>query len=224
MYKITKRTFDIFSSLVALILLSPILLPIMVLLKLTSEGEVFYLQQRIGLKNKPFMIYKFATMLKNSSKMKGGFITVKNDPRLTLMGGFLRKSKINELPQLLNILEGNMSVVGPRPVMRVSFESYPKKTQNIIYNVKPGLTGIGSIIFRDEEEIITKVKNDGGDILKYYKNSIYPYKGDLEIWYQKNMSFILDLKIIFLTGWVVFFPKSKLHEKLLRNLPHKDKL
>ena len=194
MYKLTKRLFDIFSSSIALIFLSPLLLTIIVLLRLTSEGEVFYFQERIGIHNKPFKIFKFATMLKNSSKMKGGYITIKNDPRVTFVGGFLRKSKINELPQLLNVFLGHMSVVGPRPVMRVSFESYPKEIQKVIYNVKPGLTGIGSIIFRDEEDIITNVKSEGGDIWDFYKNTIYPFKGKLEVWYQKNKSFLLDIK------------------------------
>jgi lipopolysaccharide/colanic/teichoic acid biosynthesis glycosyltransferase len=222
MYKLTKRLFDILSSSIALILLSPLLLPIIVLLKLTSEGEVFYFQERIGMYNKPFKIFKFATMLKNSSKMKGGYITVKNDPRLTFMGGFLRKSKINELPQLLNILLGHMSVVGPRPVMPVSFESYPEEIQKVIYNVKPGLTGIGSIIFRDEEDIITKVKSDGGDIWDFYKNTIYPFKGELEIWYQKNKSFLLDIKLIFITAFVIFFSNSKIYDKLFTDLPKRN--
>ena len=222
MYKLTKRLFDILSSSIALILLSPLLLPIIVLLRLTSEGEVFYFQERIGMYNKPFKIFKFATMLKNSSKMKGGYITVKNDPRLTYMGAFLRKSKINELPQLLNVFLGHMSVVGPRPVMRVSFESYPKEIQKVIYNVKPGLTGIGSIIFRDEEDIITKVKSDGGDIWDFYKNTIYPFKGKLEIWYQKNKSFLLDIKLIFITAWVIFFPNSKIYDKLFIDLPKRN--
>ena len=222
MYKLTKRLFDILSSSIALILLSPLLLPIIVLLRLTSEGEVFYFQERIGMYNKPFKIFKFATMLKNSSKMKGGYITVKNDPRLTFMGGFLRKSKINELPQLLNILLGHMSVVGPRPVMPVSFESYAEEIQKVIYNVKPGLTGIGSIIFRDEEDIITKVKSDAGDIWDFYKNTIYPFKGELEIWYQKNKSFLLDIKLIFITAWVIFFPNSKIYDKLFTDLPKRN--
>ena len=222
MYKLTKRIFDILSSSIALIILSPILLPIIILLRLTSEGEVFYFQERIGMYNKPFKIFKFATMLKNSSKMKGGYITVKNDPRLTFMGGFLRKSKINELPQLLNILLGHMSVVGPRPVMPVSFESYPDEIQKVIYNVKPGLTGIGSIIFRDEEDIITKVKSDGGDIWDFYKNTIYPFKGELEIWYQKNKSFLLDIKLIFITAWVIFFSNSKIYNKLFTDLPKRN--
>jgi len=204
-----------------MLVLSPLLLPIMLLLRLTSEGEVFYFQQRIGYLNKPFMIYKFATMLKNSSKMKGGYITVKNDPRLTFLGGFLRKSKINELPQLCNILLGDMSVVGPRPVMQVSFESYPRNIQNVIYNVKPGLTGIGSIIFRDEEEIITKVKINGGDIWDFYKNVIYPFKGEVELWYQKNKSITLDLMIIFITIWVIIFPHTRIYEKIFKTLPRR---
>ena len=222
MYKFSKRIFDIASSLIACIILAPILLPIVILLRLTSEGEIFYLQERVGLYQKPFMIYKFATMLKNSTKMSGGIITVKNDPRVTFMGGFLRKSKINELPQLVNILLGNMSIVGPRPVMNVSFESYPLGVQKVIYNVKPGLTGIGSIIFRDEEELITNVKNNGGDIWEFYKDEIYPFKGELEMWYQYNKSFFLDLKLIFITAWVIFSPNSKIHEKLFKDLPKRS--
>lgn len=154
--------------------------------------------------------------------MKGGFITVKNDPRLTFMGGFLRKSKINELPQLFNIFLGHMSVIGPRPVMRVSFESYPENIQKVIYNVKPGLSGIGSIIFRDEEEIITEVKTNGGDIWDFYKNTIYPFKGSLELWYQKKKSFILDLQLIFLTVWVIVFPNSRIYEKWFKDLPKRN--
>ena len=222
MYLITKRIFDIISSTIALLLLSPLFLPIMILLKLTSEGEVFYFQERVGMNKKPFKIFKFATMLKNSSKIKGGYITVKNDPRITFMGSFLRKSKINELPQLFNIFLGQMSVIGPRPVMRVSFESYPENIQKVIYDVKPGLSGIGSIIFRDEEEIITKVKNNGGDIWDFYKNTIYPFKGSLELWYQKKKSFFLDLQLIFLTAWVILFPTSKLYEKWFKDLPKRN--
>jgi len=222
MYLITKRIFDIISSTTALLLLSPFFLPIMILLKFTSEGEVFYFQERIGKNQKSFKIFKFATMLKNSSKMNGGYITVKNDPRLTFMGGFLRKSKINELPQLINVFLGHMSIIGPRPVMRVSFESYPKKVQKVIYNVRPGLSGIGSIIFRDEEEIISKVKTNGGDIWDFYKNTIYPFKGDLEIWYQKNKSFFLDIQLIYLTIWVIVFPNSKIYENWFKDLPKRN--
>ena len=219
MYNIFKRFFDILTSGIAILFLSPLLVPVIIGLRLTGEGYVWYKQERLGYKNKPFLIWKFATMLKNSANMPGGYITVKKDPRLTPMGDFLRKSKINELPQLFNIFFGHMSVVGPRPVMRVSFEAYPNEVQKVIYNVKPGLTGIGSIIFRDEEELITDVKNNGGDLWDFYKGKIYPFKGQLEIWYQNNKSFMLDLKLIFLTAWVILAPTSKLYEKWFKDLP-----
>ena len=222
MYLIIKRLFDFFSSLIVIIIILPFMLPIIILLKFTSEGEIFYLQERIGYNNKKFMIYKFATMLKNSSKMKGGYITTKNDSRLTFMGNFLRKSKINEIPQLINIIKGDMSVVGPRPVMQISFDSYPANIQELIYKSKPGLTGIGSIIFRDEENLITNEKNKGRDIIDFYKNKIYPYKGKLEIWYLDNRSLLLDLILILITIWVVIYPKSQSIYTLFKNLPKKE--
>ena len=222
MYNVLKRCFDILASGIAIFILSPLLIPVIIGLKLTGEGYVWYKQERLGYKNKPFFIWKFATMLKNSANMPGGYITVKKDPRLTPMGNFLRKSKINELPQLFNIFTGKMSVVGPRPVMKISFEAYPDDIKRIIYNVKPGLTGVGSIIFRDEEELITEVKNSGGDIHEFYVNKIYPHKGNLEIWYQQNKSFILDLKLIVLTAWVILFPNSRLYEKWLKDLPKRN--
>ena len=222
MYNILKRFFDTLASGIAILILSPLLVPIIIGLKFTGEGYVFYKQERVGYKNKPFLIWKFATMLKNSSKMPGGIMTTKKDPRITPMGGFLRKSKINELPQLFNIFFGHMSVVGPRPVMKISFEAYQKEIQKVIYNVKPGLTGIGSIIFRDEEKLITDVKDNGGDLWDFYKNTIYPFKGNLELWYQNNKSFSLDLKLIFLTTWVILSPTSNLYEKWFKDLPKRN--
>src|SRR5690606_32878377 len=193
MYRTFKRVCDIVVSGIALVILAPLLIPIMIGLKLTGEGYIWYKQERVGYKNKPFLIWKFATMLKDSPNMAGGIMTTKKDPRITPMGGFLRKSKINELPQLINIFKGDMSIVGPRPVMRISFEAYPAEVQKVIYNVKPGLTGIGSIIFRDEEELITQVKNKGEDTWAFYKNHIYPFKGEVEKWYQQNESLIVDI-------------------------------
>ena len=219
MYLFIKRFFDVVFALLALIILSPLLIPIVIFLKLTGEGYVFYFQERVGFKNKNFNILKFATMLKNSPNMPGGYITVKKDPRLTPMGGFLRKSKINELPQLVNILIGDMSFVGPRPTMPVSFKVYPDDIKKVIYNVKPGLTGIGSIIFRDEETLITEVKQKGGDVQDFYTNIITPYKSMAEKWYQKNFSFSTDLKILFLTAWGIIFPKSNLLFKVFSDLP-----
>ena len=222
MYIFFKRCSDIVSSLIALLILSPLLIPIVIGLKLTGEGYIFYFQERVGRKNKLFNIYKFATMLKDSVNMKGGLITTKKDPRITPMGGFLRNSKINELPQLLNILFGHMSVVGPRPVMQKSFDQYPDDVKKVIYNVKPGLTGIGSLIFRDEEELITRVRDSGDDTWAYYKDVIYPHKGQLEQWYQENYSFWTDLKIIIATAWAVIRPKSDIAYRWFNGIPKRD--
>jgi len=222
MYVILKRIFDIISALIAILILSPLLIPIIIGLIFTGEGYVWYKQERMGYNNHPFLIWKFATMLKDSPNMAGGVITTKNDPRITPMGGFLRNTKINELPQLFNILFGQMSVVGPRPVMKISFEAYPDNVKKIIYNSKPGLTGIGSIIFRDEEELITKIKNEGGDTWDFYKSKIYPFKGKLELWYLNNKSFLVDFKIILTTIWVIIIPNSKIYKKLFKNLPNRE--
>lgn len=222
MYLIFKRCCDILLSSVLLIILSPLLIPIIIGLKLTGEGYIFYRQDRIGFKNKKFAILKFATMLKDSPNMSGGVITTKKDPRITPMGGFLRKSKINELPQLFNIFVGDMSFVGPRPVMSISFNAYPSEVQSVIYNVKPGLTGIGSIIFRDEEELITSVKNKGEDPWEFYTSKIYPFKGEVEKWYQANFNFYADIKIILITAFVIFFPSSNIVYKSFKNLPKRD--
>jgi lipopolysaccharide/colanic/teichoic acid biosynthesis glycosyltransferase len=222
MYLLFKRLCDIAVSGVALLLLAPLLIPIIIGLRFTGEGYIWYKQERIGYQNKPFLIWKFATMLKDSVNMQGGIITTKRDPRITPMGGFLRKSKINELPQLINILKGDMSVVGPRPVMQKSFEVYPKDVQATIYNVKPGLTGIGSIIFRDEEELITQVKKKGEDTWEFYANSIYPFKGKLEKWYQKNKSVVVDLKIIIITAWVIINPLSDMVYRWFKDVPKRS--
>ena len=217
MHKFFKRLLDITVSLTAIILLLPVFLPIIIILKFSSEGEVFYLQERHGIYNSKFQIWKFATMLKNSMSIGTGSITLKDDPRVTKIGSFLRKTKINELPQIINILKGDISLVGPRPLVSKTFKAYDEDIQSKIYNVKPGLTGIGSIIFRDEESIISSVKNE--DPHDFYKRVIAPYKGKLEMWYQENNSFFLDLQLIFMTAWVILFPASKLYEKWFKDLP-----
>ena len=219
MYLVLKRIFDIVFSSVAIILLSPILILIIVILKLTGEGEVFYLQERVGYKTKSFMIYKFATMIKNSPNIGAGDVTLRNDPRVTKVGKYLRESKLNELPQLFNIFMGDISVIGPRPLMRAGFERYSLNFQNSVYNVKPGLTGIGSIVFRDEERILTESELPPHEC---YKEIILPYKGELEIWYQTNCTFFLDVQLTFMTAWVIIFPDSKLYEKWFKNLPQRN--
>lgn len=222
MYKLLKRLLDIIISLIALILLLPLFIPIIILLRITAEGEVFYFQERIGLKNSRFHIWKFATMLKNSMNMGTGSITLQNDFRVTTIGKFLRKTKINELPQIVNILKGDISLVGPRPLVTKTFLAYSEEIQSKIYNVKPGLTGIGSIVFRDEESLISGVKDE--DPHEFYKRVIAPYKGELEMWYYNNKSLCLDFQLIFLTAWTIIFPKSRLYEKWFKNLPKRELL
>src|ERR1700712_2110207 len=181
MYRIIKRLIDILLATTALILLSPILIPSIIILLFTGEHEVFYFQKRVGYKNKLFQIWKFATMQKNSPNIGTGEITLRNDPRVTKFGKILRMTKINELPQIINVFKGDMSIVGPRPLMEVSFKLYNPEVQKVIYNSKPGITGIGSIMFRDEEKILS----DAADPKAMYA-AIYPYKGALEMWYQQH--------------------------------------
>lgn len=213
-----KRIIDVLFSLLAFLVLLPLFIPIVVLLFLTGEHKVFYLQDRVGYKNESFKIIKFATMLSNSANMGSGSLTLKNDPRVLPFGSFLRKTKINELPQIINILIGDLSIVGPRPQMQVDFKKYSAEIQKNIYNIKPGLTGIGSIIFRDEESLITTAsKNENPH--EFYRREIAPYKGELEMWYQTNQSLILDFQLIFMTAWVIVYPKTRLYEKWFKDLP-----
>jgi lipopolysaccharide/colanic/teichoic acid biosynthesis glycosyltransferase len=188
---------------------------IIFVLKITGQGEVFFLQERIGKNSVPFKLYKFATMLKDSPNIETGTVTVKNDPRVLPVGSILRKTKINELPQLLNIFIGNMSVIGPRPQASKCFEAFPNDAKEIIVQVKPGLSGIGSIIFRGEENIL----EGNSDTLDFYDNVIAPYKGNLEIWYVKKQSLIVYFSLILVTIWIVLNPKSDLIWRLFRDLP-----
>jgi lipopolysaccharide/colanic/teichoic acid biosynthesis glycosyltransferase len=210
-----QRLFDIFFSGLALIVLSPVLVPIAIALKFSGEGEIFFAQPRVGRNGKMFNLLKFATMLKDSPNIGTGTVTVKNDPRILPFGGFLRKSKINELPQLLNIFLGDMSVVGPRPQTPRCFEAFPKDAQQEIVKVRPGLSGIGSIIFRDEENLLHAAQNPTA----FYDNIIMPYKGELEKWYISHQGIKNYFLIIFATAWVVIFPDSPLVWKLFPGLP-----
>ena len=214
MYNFIKRIIDILIATIALILLSPILIPSIIILLLTGEHEVFYFQKRVGYKNRPFNIWKFATMVKNSPNIGTGEITLRNDPRVTPFGKLLRMTKVNELPQIINVFTGDMSIVGPRPLMEVSFKLYPEEVQKRIYHCKPGMTGIGSLIFRDEEKIVSEAADP-----KAMYAAIYPYKGALELWYQANASLYTDFMIIFLTAWSILFPGNKLVEKVFKDLP-----
>jgi lipopolysaccharide/colanic/teichoic acid biosynthesis glycosyltransferase len=212
---IVTRFFDITFSILSLIFLMPLLLPIVLILKFSGEGEIFYLQQRIGLKGNSFNLIKFATMLKNSSNMKLGTMTIKNDPRILKIGGFLRNTKINELPQLLNVLKGDMSLIGPRPLTSMAFKAYSTDIQNLLKTSKPGLSGLGSIFFREEENILSLVD----DPKKFHLTVIASHKGELEKWYVNNSSIYLYFCLIFLTVIVVFFPKTNLLNKFFKDMP-----
>ena len=210
-----QRLLDIFFSTSSLIILSPLFLPIIVVLRLTGEGEVFFRQKRVGRGGAKFDLLKFATMLKDSPNMGTGTVTLKDDPRVLPVGRFLRKSKLNELPQLLNILLGDMSLIGPRPQTQRCFEAFPKTSQVEIVKVAPGLSGIGSIVFRGEEDMMHVSK----DRDRFYDEVIMPYKGELECWYVDNQGVLVYLKSIVLTVWVVLFPESSVHWRAFRGLP-----
>ncbi|MBS1680849.1 MAG: sugar transferase [Bacteroidetes bacterium] len=211
------RIADIILSLLTIIILSPLFLIVIIILAITGDGEIFYRQKRVGLRGELFGVFKFATMAKNSEKTGTGLITIKGDPRVFPFGRFLRKTKINEFPQIFNILIGDMSFVGPRPQVPPHFEAFREHVKKELIKIKPGLTGIGSIVFRDEEGILEKNKS-----LTYeecYSNVIAPYKGELELWYLKKKSFGLYLTLIFVTAWVVVFSDSKIFLKLFNDLP-----
>lgn len=210
-----RRSIDIVFSFLAIVLLTPLLIPVVVILRLSGEGEVFYVQERAGLGGNSFDLYKLATMMKNSPNIGVGDITVRDDPRVLPFGKFLRKTKLNELPQLWNILVGDMSIVGPRPMVLNIYTHYPEEVREKLNTVRPGLTGIGSIVFRDEERYLA----DRDEPMEFYKDHIIPYKSDLELWFVENNTIWLYGKIFFITAWVTVFPSSTLVDKVFLDLP-----
>lgn len=209
------RTLDIIFSGLALLALSPLLLPLVIILRLTGEGEVLFVQSRVGLNGEYFGLYKFATMLKDSPNMRSGTVTLKDDPRVLPVGKFLRTTKINELPQLLNIFLGDMSIVGPRPQTRRCFDAFPEQSQTSIMQVRPGLSGLGSIAFRGEEDML----DASSDPDRFYDEVIMPYKGLLEEWYVANESLAVYIKAIFATAVVVLVPSSQIFWCVFADLP-----
>ena len=210
-----ERFFDVLFSGLALLVLSPLLVPIVIILKCSGEGEVFFLQERIGKDGKLFKLFKFATMLKDSPNLGTGTVTMRGDTRVLPVGKFLRKTKINELPQLLNIFFGDMSVVGPRPLTAQTFGAYSDSTQDVIKQVRPGLSGVGSIIFRGEEDIM----HGATASVDFYDSVIAPYKGALEEWFVSNKSLYIYFMGIFTTVWAVIIPKTKVAWTVFKGLP-----
>lgn len=218
-YEVLSRFLDIVISFFAIIIFSPILISLVILLRVTGEGEVFYKQERIGRYGQTFNLLKFATMLKKSMSMQNGEITVRNDPRVLPLGKILRKTKINELPQLLNILKGDMSIVGPRPLLAKQFNFYSKEGRETIIKMRPGLTGVSSILFRDEEKYFDS--NENPDTI--YKTQISPVKQHFEVWFFHNRNMCLYFKIILLTILAILFPKLNLIAFFPKNLKESKK-
>lgn len=186
----TKRLFDILFSLLALILISPFLALISVLILLTSKGPVFYRQVRVGKDGVDFKIFKFRTMYTGSDK--GSLITIGGrDHRITPFGYWLRKYKLDELPQFINVLKGDMSIVGPRPEVRRYVQMYSEE-QSQVLSVRPGITDYASIMFSHESDLLAKAS----DPEKEYITNIMPAKLKLNLEYIRNRSFSEDLKII----------------------------
>jgi lipopolysaccharide/colanic/teichoic acid biosynthesis glycosyltransferase len=187
-----KRLFDFLSAFITLIILSPLFLAMAIMIKKESPGPVFYRGVRSGLSGKPFRIFKFRTMVPNAEKM-GGPSTALNDPRLTKIGVFLRKYKLDELPQLINVLNGDMSIVGPRPQVEKYTKLYNDE-EKIILTVKPGVTDYASIRFINLDQILGDEKVD-----EKYLREIEPEKNRLRIKYAKEHSFWVDCRILLLT-------------------------
>lgn len=209
------RFFDILFSGLAILILLPFMIPIMIGLKLTGEHDIFYVQERIGIGGKPFGVLKFATMLRNSPNMAGGVLTQKDDPRILPMGKFLRKTKINELPQLVNIFLGQMSVIGPRPQAKRHYDLYSNEVKSAIDTIPPGLSGLGSVVFRDEEDMLNNVE----DRDSFHDTVIAPYKGQLEIWFTQHRTLSTYFKLIWLTVLAVLNPSSNAWKTLFKDLP-----
>ncbi|MDP2283771.1 MAG: sugar transferase [Pseudohongiella sp.] len=191
------RLLDIFFAIAGLLVLGIFMLGATFINLCTGEHKVLYKQNRVGKGGKDFKLYKFATMLENSPNLAGGLVTAVNDPRVLPFGRFLRRTKVNELPQLLNILKGDMSFVGPRPQTRPHYSLYTPEQQRVIDAVGPGLTGVGSLFFRNEEQML---HDCGGDPIRFHDEVITPYKGDLEVWYAQHKSVGLYFMIIYLTA------------------------
>ena len=188
-----KSIIDRFLAVIGLLVTLPIFLAVAIILKIQRES-VFFTQERVGLNLKIFKIFKFTTMVKGSEKY--GTITTANDLRVTLLGKVLRRFKLNEIPQLINVLKGEMSFVGPRPLTPEEIEAcYPPAVRGKIYSVKPGITGYGSLVFSNEDEHLENID----DVERYFTEVIMPKKAQLEIYYVNHWSILLDSKLFFQT-------------------------
>ena len=204
--RVHKRAFDLAAAVTALALASPVLIGVALAVKLTGQ-DVFFRQQRVGHGLRPFGVIKFTTMPKGSERL--GMLAASDDKRPTRLGRFLRRTKLNELPQLINVLRGEMSIVGPRPLFREQVARYDQSVQEAIARMRPGITGLGSLFFSAEDDLLASVPDKD----QFYNDVVLPQKGRLEIHYFENWGFWLDLQIILLTLAAVvsgrrYFPRN----------------
>ena len=213
LYGGSKRLLDVVLSGIALCVLPPLYVVVSVLLRLAGEGDVLFRQRRVGQGGAKFTLLKFTTMARGSAAT--GDITYVDDPRVLPLGRWLSALKIDELPQLWNTLKGEMSLVGPRPLTPRAFHCYSPRVQEIVKSMKPGVTGVGSLVFRNEDRILAQAP---GDPKEYYDKVIIPLKGELETWYFAHRSLYVDLLILACTLVAVPWPRSTLHLRL-RGVP-----
>ena len=215
-YHNLKRFLDALVAVIAIVLTAPIMALTIFMLVLSGESSPILAQWRVGRSGHLFLFYKFRTMKRLKGDDKGSSLTLANDARITFLGRLLRASKIDEFPQFFNVLNGDISFVGPRPLMPEIFKIYSKEDQQIIASVKPGITGLGSVVFRDEQSIL---KNASKPSEVVYKEQIAPAKAYLETWYVENQSFMVDFKILVLTVWSVLYSRTRLVYRLFKNIP-----
>lgn len=194
-----KRITDIIFSLIGIIVFFPVFIVIAIIIKIDSRGPIFYLSERVGRKEKLFIILKFRTMIPDAEK-SGLYCTASNDKRITRVGRKIRRLKIDELPQLINILKGEMSFVGPRPDIKKYLNLISKKDRDIIFSVRPGITDISTLFYFQEGDILMNSLNPE----KEYIEKILPHKIKMQKEYVHKMSFLLDFKIMIKTIIKIF--------------------
>jgi len=216
MYPFFKRFFDIVFALMGIVITGPFLLLSILIIFISGETKPLFIQLRVGKDRQLFRFYKLRTM-KRTQSQNSGPITFHGDDRITKVGLFLRWSKMDEFPQFFNVLNGDLSFVGPRPLMPETFYAYDKSTQKRIAKVKPGITGVGSVVFRNEALLLKQAgENKQKD---FYLNKILPYKGELEEWYVKHQSFGVDLKLLFFSAAVIAYSRMTGLHNYFKNLP-----
>ena len=209
------RVVDVLASILGLLILSPLLITVVVILTLTGEKKIFFLQPRVGNNGKIFNLIKFATMLSNSDQCGTKELTLPNDERVLKFGKILRKTKLNELPQLINVIKGDLSLIGPRPQTVRYFKYFKYDDATLIASVKPGVSGLASVLFRDEEKLFVNVN----DPLKFDAEVVTPYKGQIERWFVENRSLSLYLKLIGMTILAVLFNYQFNYWEIFKDLP-----